>query len=324
MTTLAVKPGAPTLRHPRGVALGVVLAFAAALVSGFSIWVNSYAVKEVRDPAVFTTAKNGTVGLALVALLLFSPRSPRAGIRSLSRRRQLGLLAIGIVGGSIPFVLFFEGLSQAGPGNAAFVQKTLFLWVAVLALPLLGERLGSWHLFALTMLVVAQYLIGKPGSWVIGRGEAMVLAATGFWAVEAVIARALLPGISSSLGATARMGLGGAILLVYLTISGKLDTLVSLTGGQWAWVLGTSAILAVYVSTWYAALKHAPATVVTSVLTVGAPITAALATWSGKPSPTGEQLAGYALVVVAAAIMAALAWHSSRGTPRAQPAGSTA
>jgi hypothetical protein len=58
-------------------------------------------------------------------------------------------------------------------------------------------------------------------------------------------------------------------------------------------VIGTSGSIRDHVSAWYAALRHAPATVVTSVLTLGAPITAALTTWSGKPATTGEQLMGY-------------------------------
>jgi drug/metabolite transporter (DMT)-like permease len=203
----------------------VLLAFAAAIISGFSIWVNSYAVKEVSDPVVFTSAKNATVGLALVTVLLMSGITPRQEIKRLSRGQSAALLAIGVVGGSVPFVLFFEGLSQAGPGNAAFLQKTLFLWVAVLAVPLLRERVGTWQVFALAMLAGAQYFIGKPGSWELGGGEAMVLAATGLWAIEAVIARALLPSIGSSLGAAARMALGGSILLGYLGITGRLDDL---------------------------------------------------------------------------------------------------
>lgn len=299
------EPGVLPRAIPTGRALGILLAFAAAVISGFSIWVNSYAVKEVSDPAVFTSAKNATVGMAFIAIVLLNAPSRRRAVRRLTSRQWVALAAVGVVGGSVPFVLFFEGLSQAGPGNGAFIQKTLFIWVALLAVPLLRERVGAWQIFALAMLGVAQYFVGKPGSWEPGKGELMVLAATWLWAIEAIVARSVLPAIGSSLGATARMGLGGALLLCYLGITGKVDDLLALDAHQWAWVVGTSGILAVYVSTWYAALRHAPATVVTSVLTLGAPITAALSTWSGKPGPTGEQLVGYGLVIFAAALMAA-------------------
>jgi len=293
-------------------ALGLLLAFAAALISGFSIWVNSYAVREVRDPAVFTTAKNAIVGAAFVAALLAARLPARARPPGrLPAAQIMGLVALGVVGGSIPFVLFFEGLSQAGPGNGAFIQKTLFIWVAILAVPLLAERLTLWHLFALGMLGAAQWFIGHPAAVTFGRGEAMVFAATLLWAVEVTVARRLLPEIGAGPGAAARMGLGAVVLFGYLALTGKLDDLAGLTPGQWQWVAGTAAILLVYVSAWYGALRLAPATVVTSVLALGAPITAFLSTTaSGRPMPTSEQLIGYGLVAFAVALMAGLALRS--------------
>lgn len=295
---------------PRGVQLpvtvswGIGLALAAAVISGFSVWVNSYAVKDVRDPAVFTTAKNLLVGAALLTLLL-RPGSTAPTLPRTWRKRSM-LFALGVVGGSIPFVLFFEGLARSGPGNAAFIQKTLFLWVAVLAVPLLGERIGRWQVMALGLLVLAQLLIGRPGSWRPGDGELLVLAATAFWTVEAVVARRLLPEVGAALGATARMALGGALLFGYLLTQGKVDTLVNLDAEQWRWIIITSAILLIYVATWYSALRRAPATVVTSILTLGAPITAILATWSGKPSPNGAQWLGYAILAAALLIVATI------------------
>lgn len=318
MTTIQLAAGLrrPAMRIPRTRNWGIGLAFAAAAISGFSVWVNSYAVKEVRDPAVFTTTKNLVVGCALLVLLLGrangAPALPKAW------RKRWMLVALGVVGGSIPFVLFFEGLARSGPGNAAFIQKSLFLWVALLAVPLLHERIGRWQVSALGMLVVAQLLIGRPGNWRPGDGELLVLAATGFWTVETILARKLLPEVGAGLGATARMALGGLLLLGYLVTQGKADAISSLSGEQWRWVLTTSAILMIYVGTWYSALERAPATVVTSILALGAPITVALSTWSGKPAPNAEQLSGYLVLALALAVVALSA---SRQRPAARPVG---
>ena len=49
---------------------GTYLALATALISGVSVYVNSYGVKQVSDPFVFTTAKNLIVGLVLASLIL--------------------------------------------------------------------------------------------------------------------------------------------------------------------------------------------------------------------------------------------------------------
>ena len=54
-----------------------------------------------------------------------------------------------MIGGSVPFVLFFEGLARAEATQAAFIQKTLVVWVALLAVPLLRERFGVPHALAI-------------------------------------------------------------------------------------------------------------------------------------------------------------------------------
>jgi drug/metabolite transporter (DMT)-like permease len=293
---------------------GILLALGAAVISGFSIWVNSYAVKEVRDPTVFAGAKNALVGIAFLALLAAAPRRKASAARW-GRRSVAALVGLGVIGGSVPFVLFFEGLASAGPGNGAFIQKTLFLWVALLAVPLLGERLSPWHVFALAMLALAQWLIGHPAGFEFGRPEAMILAATLLWACEVMVARWLLPELGALVGATARMGIGGLALVGYVAVTGKLDVLTGLSSGQWLWVIVTAATLFFYVGAWYGALRLAPATVVTSILTLGAPITALLSTqFSGRPAPTGEQIAGYVLVAAAGAILTAMTFKRARAS----------
>ena len=79
----------------------------------------------------------------LCAVVAAAPR--RSGARldpARTGRGQWGALApIGVIGGSVPFVLFFEGLARASSPQAAFLHKTLVLWVALLAVVVLGERL---------------------------------------------------------------------------------------------------------------------------------------------------------------------------------------
>lgn len=289
-----------TLRREIGgskAVVGVALALATATISGFAIFVNSYAVDEFDSPTVFTTLKNAFVGAVLLAALMRP--APLAELRSLNRRRVLGLLALGVIGGSIPFVLFFEGLSRVDSGNAAFLHKTLFIWVALLAVIFLRERLGRAQLAALALLLLAQYLLGEPGS-LRGVGVAMVFAAALLWSFEVILAKRLLGTTSAGVAASGRMTLGALLLIGWLAVTGRLEQVAHLSGEQWLWVAGTGVILLGYVTTWYAALKRAPATAVTCVLTIGAPITAALNVAVGRPAPTGEQLVGYAVLLAAA------------------------
>ncbi|MEE8369650.1 MAG: DMT family transporter, partial [Dehalococcoidia bacterium] len=204
----------PLVMGDRVVMLGVALAFLTATISGFAIFINSYAMKEFSSPTVFATLKITIVGVALLAILVRP--EPLREVRRLAPRPRLGLALLGVIGGGVPFVLFFEGLSRVSSSNAAFIHKTLFLWVAILAIVFLKERLGKGQLAALGLLLLALVLMSGPGALRPGTGEAMILIATLFWAIEVVFAKRLLGTISSSLGAAGRMAIGAVVLLGYL------------------------------------------------------------------------------------------------------------
>jgi drug/metabolite transporter (DMT)-like permease len=295
------------MKVPRTTSAGIALAFATALISGVAVFANGLVVAEFDDPLVLTTARNLLVGLAFVAVLAMA--RPSREIRGLTARQRLGLLALPIVGGSVAFFLFFSGLAAAGGPGAAFIHKTLFVWVAILAVPLLGESVGWPQLAALGALLAGSMLLTPPDGLVLGGGEVLLLGATLLWAVEVVIARTLLPGVSVRLAAAARMALGAVIMVGLLAIGGRIDGLLALSAWQWLLVGATGVLLFGYVATWYGALQRAPATVVTSVLVVGAVVTGLLgAAWLGGP-PATPQTVGLIVIAVAAG---AFAWYALR------------
>jgi drug/metabolite transporter (DMT)-like permease len=285
---------------------GLRLALLTALISGVAIWLNSAALKQVPDATLYTTLKN------LVAALLMTTASLAWGgvaeARSLTRATWLRLLLIGVIGGSIPFLLFFGGLAMASAPGAAFIHKTLFIWVALLAVPFLGERPGFAQVGALAILLVGQLLLAPPRveGASFATGEAMILAATLLWSVEVVVARRLLGSgaVSPGLAGAARLGFGVVLLLAYAAISGALAGVSALTAGVWAWVVLTGIVLAAYVGTWFAALRRAPASAVTAVLVVGALVTAGLQALSEGALPGPAALLGGALLVLASMVVA--------------------
>lgn len=256
--------------------LGLVLALCTAGVSAVSVYLNASAVRAFGDATVYTTAKNlvAAVLLAVLAGTVAAGRRERGG--SLSGRQWLGLAAVGVVGGSVPFVLFFEGLARASSPQAAFLQKTLVVWVAVLAVLLLRERVGWPHLAAIGLLVVGQVGLASAGAFPFDAGAAMILAATLLWSVEVVLVKRLLADLSSWTLAVARMGLGSLVLLGWLAATGRLGDLVALTGLQVQWLATTGVLLTAYVALWFAALARAQAVDVTAVLVLGAVGTAVL------------------------------------------------
>ena len=302
---------APTLagRLPKR-AVGVALAFTTAIVSGVSVYVNGHAVKHFGDATVYTTAKNAVAGALLLALALaaVAPPSPARDAprtRPATPRQWLALLAVAVVGGSVPFVLFFEGLARAEATQAAFIHKTLVVWVALLAVPLLRERVGAPHALAVGLLLAGlAWIAGDAGTVVFGAGEAMILAATLLWSVEVVFVKHLLSTLAPRTLAAARMGIGTLVLVGWVAISGKAGELAGLGAEQWQWALLTGLLLTTYVATWYAALARAQAVDVTAVLVFGAVVTALL---SGAADGAPVDVVGTALVAAGTALVAFLA-----------------
>ena len=290
----------PKRAIPRPLSRGVGLAAGAAVISGIAIWLNGLAVGAVPDAALFTTLKNAVAALVLIALAMALVRPGQ--LRDIGRNDRLRLVLIGIVGGSVPFVLFFSGLAMASAPAAAFIQKTLFIWVAFLAVPFLGERLGWVQVTALGALVIGQAILVPPQGISWGVGETLIAAATLLWAVEVVLAKRVLRTVTSPIVGAARMSIGLVFLVGYLAVSGRLGLLATVTPDAWAWVVLTGLVLAAYVTTWYAALERAPASLVTSVLVAGAIITGILGSVSAGVAPAPEVAAGYLVIGAAVAV----------------------
>jgi drug/metabolite transporter (DMT)-like permease len=296
--------------RPNQVRTGILLAVGAALISGLSIYVNAFAVKQLPDAAVFTTLKNAVAAgiLVVAALALGAARD----VRLIRRSSWPAVLAVGVVGGGIPFILFFVGLAQASAPSAAFIQKTLFVWVALLAVPFLGERLGIIPVGALAVLLVGQALVMPPTGMRWGTGETLILVATLMWSAETIVVRHLLASIPAHVMGALRMGIGLVVLVGYLALSSKLSIVAGLNTLQWTWALGTGVLLAGYVTAWFAALRRAPASVVASVLVLGAVVTGALTAVSKGAAPNPAVVGGYILIVVAAGAIAAWSIRSAR------------
>lgn len=293
---------------------GLLLALGTAGISGVAVFLNSYGVAAFGDSSTYTTAKNVVAAVALVALAgTLAGRGQKAVLTRPARAGHWAALAfVGVFGGAVAFLLFFEGLSRASSVEAAFLHKTLLVWVALLAVPLLGEHLGPAHVAAIVLLVLGQIGLAGGATSDFGGGELMVLGATLIWSCEVVLAKRLLADLSPWTVGLTRMVGGSAVLVAWAVVRGEGGALTGLSGEQWAWVLLTGVILAGYVSTWFAALSRAPAVDVTAVLVVGAVITTVLAA-AVKGEPLVPQL-GWLTVLLAGVGLVALPRRGGRDT----------
>jgi drug/metabolite transporter (DMT)-like permease len=246
---------------------GIKLALVTAVVSGVAIFINKLAVGMMRPPLVFTAVKNTGVAVLIFGWLVVSGKWWKVG--SLRRGEMGKLLLVGIVGGAVPFYLFFTGLAQIPAVNAALIHKTLVLWVAILAVPLLKERLSLLQMGALLMLFYANLAVGGFRGFEYSTGELMVLGATILWAVENVVAKIVLKTVDPDLVVGARMGLGAMVLLGAAIVQGQPIgyQILGLSWGEVGLLVATAGTLLVYVTSWYRALKRAPVTTVATVLT---------------------------------------------------------
>jgi drug/metabolite transporter (DMT)-like permease len=288
---------------------GLGMASLTAIISGFAIFINSYGVKAWSasggTSTAYTGAKNLVAALVLVGgVMLFSARKSEDGLtRPGTRAQWLGLGVVGVLGGGVAFLLFFEGLTRAVSTQAALIHKSLLIWVGLLAVLFLRERLGGWHLAALGLLVGGQLVLaGGVTDLALGSGELMILAATLIWSIEVVVAKRLLADLSPLTVGTARMGIGFAVLVAWGLATGAFAGIADLGWSQWGWVVATGLILSGYVGTWFFALARAPAVDVTAVLVLSVVITAALQSAANGVAIVDEAW-GLGLVTVGAALV---------------------
>ncbi len=248
---------------------GIKLSLITALFSGVAVFFNKLVVGAVGDALVFTTLKNLGVALVIGGVLM----RKRIEWKKIEKRDWLKLGVIGVIGGSLPFYLFFKGLMLANSAQAALIHKSLVLWVAMWAVPVLKEKVSLKQWGGLGLVLLSNLVIGGLGKWQWGMGEMMILGATMLWAVENIIAKQVLRKVEVEAVMGARMILGSILLLLATGLSGKLGLVSRLSVGQWGLMLVTVGLLSGYVMSWYRALKIAPVTLVAVVLSLGSVIT---------------------------------------------------
>lgn len=237
---------------------------ATALISGFSIVYNASAVKGT-DPVAFTTLKNAIAAVAVLAVALGLGAWP--SFVRLTRQQWTKLLAIAVVGGSIPFALFFTGLSLAASGGtASFIYRILFFFAAGFAAVFLKEKMNARFIGGVALLLAANAML--LGSLSFGTGEALVLLATLMWAAEGVLVKQALADIAPDVVATVRLGAGSLLLLGGLAFTGRLGGIESgaLFGPS---ALVSAAFLTLFVLTWYRGLARLPLSEATALLSLG-------------------------------------------------------
>lgn len=271
---------------------GRQLVLCTAIISGFSIFINKFGVASL-NPFVFTGAKNIAVAVLLFSAIVLLGNFEK--LKSLSRRNLRNLVVIGTVGGSIPFMLFFYGLKITGAAKAAFLHKTMFIYVAIMAFFFLKERMNKKQVAATVGLLAGlALLVGVPTS--LDYGALLIFVAAMFWSVENIISKHVLKDVSPTIVAFGRMFFGSLIIFSILVFMGQATEIFAFNLAQLGWVLVSIALLFGYVLTWYHGLQKIPVSEATGIIVLGAAITALLdAAYALKI--TADALVGVTLIL---------------------------
>lgn len=252
---------------------GLLFIIATALISGVSIFLNAFGVQGL-DPFTFTGAKNFLVVIFLLSILALSFKFSE--LKDLSRKQFALLVLIGLVGGSLPFLLFFKGLSMGTGAAGAFMHKTMIVWVAFGALLFLKEKL-NWKLVVGALAILAgNFLLLRLTGISLSEGLLYTFAAALLWSVEILLSKRLLKDVSGLTVAFGRMAFGSIFIFAFLFVTGRTTELLSWSSTSWLWVFVTSLFLLGYVWTFYNGLKLVQASTAVAILSLGAVITTLL------------------------------------------------
>lgn len=274
---------------------GLILVLGTALISGFSIFINKYSV-SIINPYIFTFLKNLIVAILFCGLII--GLKDWQILKKLTKKQWGLLLIIGLVGGSIPFLLFFKGLSLTNSAQGALIHKTMFIYVAILAFVFLKEKIEKKFLFGGLLLILGNLLVLKNFSFSLNQGVIFIFLATFLWSIENILSKYTLKEVSGRIVGWGRMFFGSFFILAFLFASDNQLALISnLNIKQVFWIIITSVILFGYVITWYSGLKHILVSKATVILSLGSPITTFLYLISGGAVNAKEILAGILIVL---------------------------
>lgn len=227
------------------------------------------------DPYFFTFAKNFLVAIFLSTAIFLIYHFQN--FKRLSLKNWFLLILVGLVGGSIPFLLFFKGLTITSAAQASFFHKTLFIWLIPISFLFLKKRINKYELIAALVMLSGSifYFQYKPEP--LNRGDLLILTATIMWAFEIALSKKLLIRLSGFTIAWGRMFFGTIFIFLFLLLrQGSLNLAFSYSLGQYIWIFLSAIILFGYVVTFYNGLKYIPAFTATAILTLGAPLTTLL------------------------------------------------
>lgn len=253
---------------------GTLLVLATSIISGFSIFLNKWGANNI-EPYFFTFAKNLLVAIILSCLILFFLK--RKEITNLSWKNIFSLILIGLIGGGVPFLLFFKGISLTSASHASFFHKSMFIWLIPISWIFLKDKIKSSELLAAIIMMLGSMIYFQYQPQSLNKGDLFILIAAIMWAIEIAISKKVLTNLNGFVVAWGRMFYGAIFILFFLIWQNQgLNLNLHYSLSQYSWILISAILLFSYVATFYNGLKSVSAFTASAILTIGAPLTSFL------------------------------------------------
>lgn len=297
---------------------GLAYAAASAMLYGTAYVATGIALR-VFSP-LSAAIWRGVIGAVAIGLLLTLPAFAGMRLRQLSRAATLRLFVLGSVGGSAFIAAMNVAVALAGATVTAFVAGQYAVLAALLAVPLLAERIERSTLAALGIALLGTALLADleiTGGTAAGVGVGLVAALC--FALFLVLSRRWSApyGLPAPTVALAALATSAATLAVIG--AGLGDPAVPSGAGTDALLavaylgIGPGALAAILV---VGAMRRLAARQAAALLLLNPPTAAVAAWWLLDERLTALQLVGGVLVLVALAA-ATLAGRSGRGSAQA-------
>lgn len=172
----------------RDIRLGLLFAAGAAVLYGAAYPATALALRSYTPLGIAAIAC--TLALPVVITLSFLGWLPRPNVDDMDRGRAVRLLVLSSLGGLLFIAATNTAVALSGPTITGFVAPLYAVGAALLAIPILGERLRPQALIAFAVAVLGTGLLagGAPNlDSLLGIG--MGLAAAVFFGLYIVLAR---------------------------------------------------------------------------------------------------------------------------------------
>ncbi len=260
------------------------------------VWASSFIFIKVGlqeiSPTILAVLRFTIASITLLPILPVI-----GGMSELRRAPQadwLRFVVLGVSGVTLLNLLQFIGLSYTTAINGSVLLNTNPIFISILSLVLLHEKIGLKNVFGIFMALIGIIVIIAGDEFSLGvfssstfLGDLLVLSSAVCWAIYTVLGKSMFSRYNSVAVTIISITVGTAFLLVFASITEDFSIVAQISIKTWVIILYLALVCSglAYLF-WYEALKHLDAsragaflftmpvyTILISHLTIGEPIT---------------------------------------------------